>query len=145
MAFKPPPPTPLSRTHRANPPTPLLRLQLQQYEDMDTFVVDFPDSSDYTIGIIVDPCKVSGSTCVYQSSTLQIGLVLRISPCRHVLCFLFDRAGRFHPTLRCGCKPSFANTISNRSTPAAAVHVGIYMPCQLDAVETTTINKARRS
>lgn len=35
----------------------------QQYEDTDTFVFDFPDSSDYTIGIIVDPCKVSDLTC----------------------------------------------------------------------------------
>lgn len=31
---------------------------LIQYEETDTFVYDFPDSSDYTIGIIIDPCKV---------------------------------------------------------------------------------------
>lgn len=38
--------------------------ELQQYEDTDTFVFDFPDSSDYTIGIIVDPCKVSGKAAL---------------------------------------------------------------------------------
>lgn len=31
----------------------------EQHGDTDTFVYDYPDSSDYTIGIIVDPCKVS--------------------------------------------------------------------------------------
>lgn len=30
-----------------------------KYEDTDTYVYAFPDSSDYTIGIIVDPCQAS--------------------------------------------------------------------------------------
>lgn len=29
-----------------------------KYFDRDTYVYALPDSSDYTIGIIVDPCKV---------------------------------------------------------------------------------------
>lgn len=29
-----------------------------KYFDRDKYVYAFPDSSDYTIGIIVDPCKV---------------------------------------------------------------------------------------
>lgn len=30
-----------------------------KYEDTDTYVYAFPDSSEYTIGIIVDPCQVN--------------------------------------------------------------------------------------
>eukprot|EP00752_Nemacystus_decipiens_P006299 g5679.t1 len=38
----------------------------RQYEDTDKFVFDFPDSSDYTIGIIVDPCKGNSYDCCHR-------------------------------------------------------------------------------
>lgn len=45
--------------------------KFQQYEDTDTFVFDFPDSSDYTIGIIVDPCKVRAAQHACTASQYQ--------------------------------------------------------------------------
>ncbi|CAM9416203.1 unnamed protein product [Hapterophycus canaliculatus] len=39
---------------------------VRQYGDMDTFVYDFPDPSDYTIGIIVDPCKGNSYDCCHR-------------------------------------------------------------------------------
>ncbi|CBN75306.1 conserved unknown protein [Ectocarpus siliculosus] len=35
----------------------------RQYADTDIFVYEYPDSSDYTIGIIVDPCKGNSYDC----------------------------------------------------------------------------------
>ncbi|CAN0375993.1 unnamed protein product, partial [Pylaiella littoralis] len=38
----------------------------RQHGDTDTFVYDYPDSSDYTIGIIVDPCKGNSYDCCHR-------------------------------------------------------------------------------
>ncbi|CAM9598837.1 unnamed protein product [Scytosiphon promiscuus] len=38
----------------------------RQYGDTDTFVFEFPDSSEYTIGIIVDPCKGNSYDCCHR-------------------------------------------------------------------------------
>eukprot|EP00904_Undaria_pinnatifida_P012814 jgi/Undpi1/8663/HiC_scaffold_25.g11128.m1 len=38
----------------------------RQYEDTDTYVYEFPDSSDYTIGIIVEPCKGNSYDCCHR-------------------------------------------------------------------------------
>ncbi|CAM9791198.1 unnamed protein product [Choristocarpus tenellus] len=38
----------------------------RQYEDTDVYEYDYPDSSDYTIGIIIDPCKSRDYNCCHR-------------------------------------------------------------------------------